>query len=69
MVDGNADDILDLRDADPDDAGPALDRTWVQVLSDVTLAGVAGGNYDVWELQAGTVKLAAVAAHNDLSIL
>jgi hypothetical protein len=69
VVDGNAGDTLDLRDFDPDAAGPALNRTWVKVLEDVTLSGAVGGAYDVWELQAGTAKLAAIAAHNDLTIL
>jgi VCBS repeat-containing protein len=69
VVDGNAGDTLDLWDFDPDGAGPALNRAWVKVLEDVTLSGAAGGAYDVWELQAGTARLAAIAAHNDLNIL
>ena len=69
VVDGDAGDRLDLRDRDPDGSGPALDRGWTQVLSDVTLAGTAGGAYDVWELRAGTTTLAAIAVDRDVGIL
>jgi VCBS repeat-containing protein len=69
VVNGNAGDTLDLRDLDPDGVGAALNRAWVKVLNDVTFSGAAGGAYDVWELQAGMAKLAAIAAHNDLNIL
>ncbi|WP_439597290.1 VCBS domain-containing protein [Falsiroseomonas sp.] len=69
VIEGDAGDVLDLRDFDPDGAGAAPNRFWSETASNRTLANGAGGTYDTWTLSDGTNTLAVLAVSNDIFVL
>ena len=69
VIEGDAGDVLDLRDFDPDGAGVAPNRFWSETASNRTLANGAGGSYDYWTLSDGVRTFAVLAVSNDLSVL
>ncbi|GJD93595.1 Ig-like domain-containing protein [Methylobacterium iners] len=69
VVTADVGDTLDLRDFDPDGAGPTVAALWSQTGSDVGLDGTPGGTFDIWSLQRGTTLLGQIAVENGITVL
>ena len=69
VVLGDAGDVLDLRDFDPDGGGTVPGYEWGLTASDKKLDGSAGGTFDFYNLIRDSNVVASVAVDAEMTVL